>query len=148
MKRNTPENYSQREIALPPMPKTMEYFKKKHDAVADTYANDHCGLIAADMAEKLIADGFLPHIEHVYGEIHPPSGYTEVVKLTPLKYKGKMDPWHAHAVCCNDEFAFDPILDGPVPKKDYTRLLFGRDVKMKLEVPAEKTKKYVISVLG
>ena len=126
-------------------PKTSKFLATEHERLKEKYT--HCGLIADNVARLLLEDGLTPQIEIVYEEVRDGNGNTVVKSFLPEIYRGKMDPWHGHTVCCTESHVFDPIIGRPVLKPEYSRLAFGENIKMKPSVPPEKIKKH-LGIIG
>lgn len=122
-------------------PKTSAYLATKNLELRDRHA--HCGVMSENVARLLIEDGRQPQIEQVYEEVRGEDGRTRVKSFLPEQYRGKLEPWHGHFVCCADGYAFDPIIGRPVPKDDYTRLAFGEEIKMKISSSPDELKRHL-----
>lgn len=142
-------------LELPSMPKTMALFHRIHESVLDSYQGAHCGVIATKLAKCMIKEKHKPRVMMVYEELEEPAAIeekkyffsprkTSVTAFVPLVYAGKMEPWHAHSVCCLGDVVYDPILEAPVPLKEYTRLVFGKDIAMKVQMTPEETERSVV----
>lgn len=139
------------------MPKTMALFHRIHESVRGSYRDAHCGVIATKLAKCMIGEKQKPRVMLVYEELEEPTESvsikgknsffsprtTKVTAFVPLLYAGKMEPWHAHSVCCLGDLVYDPILEAPVPLKDYTKLVFGKYIAMKVQMTPEETAQYV-----
>ncbi len=138
----------QKEFEPSRAPATVKYLLEIHEQMKDSYENFNCGVVADKIARKLIMDdeisAELVCIMNVYEEVrHPvecdelnplfPPFRTEIKKILPTQYKGKMEPWHSHLVCCAGEYAFDPIIGEPVHISQYTQRLCESSIEMKVQ---------------
>ena len=129
-------------------PKTvLDYICNKHSTIANDYRapdgrySEHCGLIAIDIAKLLLAAGRQPYIAKVSEDVREGSVIRSKT-LTPTIYEGRVT-WGAHQVCCCNDQAFDPMLDRPIAINDYTKTIFGEDIKMEILIPHEQIEEFI-----
>ena len=129
-------------------PKTvLDYLRNKHLTIINDYRtpddrySEYCGLIAIDIAKLLIEAGHQPYIAKVSEDIREGSSIHSKT-LAPITYEGRIT-WGAHQVCCCDGQAFDPILDAPIDIKNYTKAIFGEDIKMETLIPYEQIEEFI-----
>ena len=117
----------------------LDYLRKKHQTIVNCYKDEDgkfsesCGLIAIDIAELLQQEMLEPNIMIIPGQIQ-----NHGIDLVPIIFKGKIEPWGAHQVCCCNGLAFDPILGFPIAIKDYTRAVFGEEISMRIVITSEE----------
>jgi hypothetical protein len=130
------------------METAVEYLVRVHERILKYgYEREHAGVVSLEVARLLLAQGERPHIETVYEERHVGS-LTTIVQMTPLSLKGEVPPWFAHNVCCTATEAYDPLLGKPVPKDEYTQLLFGQQISMKIDTPEDRVAETIDRILG
>ncbi|MFA6322879.1 MAG: hypothetical protein WCX71_05430 [Candidatus Buchananbacteria bacterium] len=123
----------------PPTPKAAEYLAINHEYLKDIYPL-HCATVAEEVAKLIFEDGHTPQIEMVYQETKNEDGSVKPKGFLPKIYQGKIEPWFSHLVCCTQNLAFDPIIGQPVPKDDYTKLAFGEDINMEVQIFPDELK--------
>lgn len=130
------------------VPKTVtEYLYNKHETIVNDYKtpdgkySEHCGLIALEIADLLIADGHTPSILEVKENFNE-NGFIHSKSLLPKIYEGRVS-WGAHQICSCDGLIFDPILDRPIKTENYTKEVFGEDIKTGVIFSPEETKEAV-----
>ncbi|MBL7100778.1 MAG: hypothetical protein ISS23_02365 [Nanoarchaeota archaeon] len=129
------------------MESALEYMARKYATLANDYRtpcdnySESCGIIAIELAERLLSEGKKPYIMKVAEDEFLPGIITCKV-LKPLAYEGRVR-WGAHQVCICDGKAYDPILDKPAPTKDYSKLVFGEDIEMATLIPPDKIEEYI-----
>ena len=131
------------------MESTLDYLVRKHETLVNDYRTpdgkyrEHCGLIAIEVAQRLLAEGKTPRIEKVAEEVHE-RGFIHSLDLVPLIFRDKWtEGWGAHQVCCTDSMAYDPLLGKAVPIKDYCSLMFGKDISMRTLIASEEIKQFI-----
>jgi len=111
------------------MESSVDYLTRMHNAIKKdplTY-NNSCGLIAAELADRLLHEGLSPYIMTVSQKNE--SDYQRTIK--PLLYGGTIE-WNRHQVCCCNKKTYDPLLGHPVDLDDYCVQTFGEDIEMNL----------------
>jgi hypothetical protein len=127
--------------------KVTDYISKKHQTIVNDYKtpdgrySEHCGLVALEVANLLIKDGYEPYIMKI-GAIVKENGFVCSKKLTPKIYEGRVS-WGAHQVCSCGGLAFDPILDKPVSMKNYTKEVFGENIKTEILFSTKEIKEII-----
>lgn len=125
----------------------IDYLQQKHQSIVNDYHtvdgkySEQCGLIALEIADSLIKDGREPCIMEV-SEYVIKNGSIHSKKLSPKIYGGRVS-WRAHQVCFCDGLAFDPILDEPISTQDYTKEIFGENIKTEILLPTDKIKEFI-----
>ncbi len=125
----------------------LDYLREKHATITNDYKSpdgrypEHCSLIAIDIAKLFIAAGKQPHIAKIAEDVRKGS-FIHSKTLAPTIYEGRVT-WGAHQVCCCDGQAFDPMLDVPVPIEEYTKTVFGEDIKMEVLIPHEQIEEFI-----
>lgn len=133
------------------MKSILDYLTTKHTAlIAELGENDGssalCGVVAAEVAQRLLDEGKSPRIEDVSEWTYENGKLTHVKTLIPTIFKNKWTEkggWGCHVVCCADNIAYDPLLGEPVPVNEYCKLLFGEDIPMEVTVPPEEMAEYL-----
>ena len=70
------------------MKSVIEYLTRKHrEILRNRYKTEHCGVIALEAAQRLLAEGERPQIEAVYEERRSGST-TTIVKQVPHFLRG------------------------------------------------------------
>ena len=88
--------------------------------------NQVCAHIALEVARELLDSGVAPRIMKVEGR----DENNRQREIRPLLYGGD-EVWYCHYVCCDEKFAYDPIVGCPVELSDYTEKVFGEELDMK-----------------
>ena len=97
-------------------------------------------MVASDIAERLLAEGRMPHITRFrgkpYGDNHK--------SLVPQVYKGRIS-FGIHLVACVDGQAYDPMIGvKPVPVEEYGKISFGaQEDNMDVVISEEKIQEFV-----
>ncbi|MBL7100765.1 MAG: hypothetical protein ISS23_02300 [Nanoarchaeota archaeon] len=129
------------------MESALEYMARKHVTLINDYRtpcgnySESCGIIAIELAERLLSEGKEPYIMKVAEDVFS-SGFITCKVLKPLTYEGRIR-WGAHQVCCWDGKVYDPILDKPVSLKDYFKLVFGEEVEISVLIPSNEINEYI-----
>jgi hypothetical protein len=133
------------------VPKSViNYLHDKHETIVNDYKNsdgevENCALIALDIADLLVADGQEPYVVRLVGNDVIENGFTHAKNLTPRIYEGRVS-WEAHLVCVCDGLIFDPMLGQPVSLEEYSRKVFGEDIKTKILLSPKMTRELSIDL--
>lgn len=113
---------------------SQKYMAKMHETLKRDYCtpdgkySESCSLIAFVLTELLIKEGRSPEL-FVIREGVKDDYFIHNKTLLPVQYNGRIK-WNAHVICCADGLAYDPIMEKPIPLKDYCKTVFGEEVKM------------------
>ena len=118
------------------MESSIEYLLRKHKTLVNGYRTPNgkrmeiCQALAVEVGERLLAEGKAPEIRRLnadYAKNTPASSHG----LIPVMFKNKWrEGWISHQVCCEGGLVYDPLLGKPVEIKDYSMLMFGRDISL------------------
>ena len=109
------------------------FWEAKHNKLLDGYTDEsgayaeHFGLLAIEIANRLLAEGGLPNILTLTG-VKIDSINTKT--LVPLAYGGSVR-WGGHTVCVANGLVYDPILESPEPWETYALKTFGEPILSK-----------------
>ena len=123
----------------------LDFMRQKHETLINDYRipdgmfRESCGMIACEMAEKFLLEGYSPHIRIIRGVANEIGNR---LSLTPKIYDNRIT-WGAHQVCCIGENAYDPMLGSPVKLMDYLSEAFGSDCEMVIFVREEYIEKFL-----
>jgi len=128
------------------MNSSLEYMANLHPTLANDYRtpdgqySESCGLIAVDIAERLLAEDKSPYIARVQGKLVDSINRNSIA---PKPFEGRIS-WGAHQVCCENGLAYDPMVDTkPVAIDDYLGIAFEGEVEMDVLVAQDKIKEFV-----
>lgn len=129
------------------MESVLEYMVNKHRTLTTNYKtpdnqySESCGLIAIDIAKRLLEEGKIPCIMQIFGKIIDSEGNRK--SIIPKQYDGKVI-WGAHQICCAEGKAYDPMISQePVMITDYFQMTFIDDVDTKILINQEEIRKFV-----
>lgn len=126
------------------IPKTvLDYLTKANKTILNDYktSDEHCWLIAIDIAKLFIASGKEPYIMKIFEEFYE-NGFIHSKNLKPLVYKDQVTWWY-HEVCCYRNDVFDPIIGNPVKINEYTQIIFGESINMEILIPKNQIREFV-----
>jgi hypothetical protein len=114
----------------------LEYLKKRGAELANEYRTEdgahveHCGFVANDVAQLLIAEGKKPRIVSFRGK--PLAKINGFETLKPLKYGGRVS-WGGHIACLCENLVYDPLAGEPIPLESYGQTVFGAQIDISHE---------------
>ena len=126
----------------------QEYFSKKHAILLNDYkvpegqGRDACTLIACEVAKIFLKEGKTPYIVKIK-ENEKRGGWVHNKILRPVLFGGRVT-WRTHHVCCYNGIAYDPMLGEPVSLNEYTLKAFGENIQVKMLIPEEQIKEFVL----
>ena len=128
------------------MNSALEYMANLHPTLANDYRtpdgqhSEICGLIAVDIAKRLLAEDKFPYIAKVQGNL---VDRINRASITPKPFNGRIS-WGVHQVCCEDGLAYDPMISPePVAIDDYCQMAFEGEVEMDVLVAQDKIREFV-----
>lgn len=143
MKNYSPENSSENSDS-----KILNYLAEKHQTLNNDYRTpdgeyaESCGLIAAEVAGMLLAEGKKSKIVSIIGKriSNPHINANEMLK--PLQYEGRV-AWGSHLVCMYADTVYDPMIGRPMPIQEYLSQAFGQEIEMEVVVEEEEIEEFV-----
>lgn len=128
------------------MESTLDYLVRKHETLRNDYAtpdgeySESCSIISAEVVKRLLAEGKNPVIMKVSDSVEE-NGFVMSRRLVPSIYEGRVT-WGAHAVCCCDGLAYEPVLGMPIQIEEYCKLVFGKEMTMTVYIDSEGIKAF------
>ncbi|MGV8142149.1 MAG: hypothetical protein ACP5NS_00765 [Candidatus Pacearchaeota archaeon] len=128
------------------MTSALEYLARLHLTVTNDYRtpngqySESCGLIATDIAKRLLAENKTPYIVIVRGKLVDSANRKPIV---PKPFGGRIS-WGAHQVCCEKGLAYDPMVGSkPVATRDYCEIAFKGEVEMDVLITEDTIREFV-----
>jgi hypothetical protein len=128
------------------MNSALEYMANLHPTLANDYKtpdgkhSESCGLIAADIAERLLTEDKVSYIARVQGKLVDSINRASIV---PKPFQGRIS-WGAHQVCCENGLAYDPMIaPKPVAIDIYCEMAFEGEVEMDVLIAQDRVREFV-----
>lgn len=128
------------------METTLDYLERMHEFMIDDYTKPkkggikaHCGLIAYDIARKLLNDGKQPVIIQVLGKIIDDVGNRKAIFPKQLKEIS----WGGHQACLVEGLVYDPMIGKPLKLEDYFDIAFEGEVEYQVVIPFSEIEEFV-----
>jgi hypothetical protein len=128
-------------------PEILSYLQTKHQELRNDYKTPDgqyirsCGLIAIDVARKVLSTGTKPQLIKLEGMLLPGSNIN-TEWLIPIIYGGRVK-WSAHIIACVGETTLDPMVGIPMLLEEYKSTVFQRPANAEVEIPVEEIEEFI-----